>query len=75
MYAVWSGDDAEADDLGAAETDDLGDADEIDLGDAEADDLGDADEFNLAMSVGTDHARTVNLPSRCPVFLVVQLRQ
>jgi len=43
MYAVWSGDDAEADDRG----------------DAEADDRGDADELNLAMSVGTDHARAV----------------
>jgi len=67
IYAVWSGDDAEADDLGDAEADDLGDAeaDDLgdaeadDLGDAEADDLGDADELNLAMSVVTDHTRTV----------------
>ena len=66
MYAVWSGDDAETDDLGDAEADDLGDAETDDLGDAETDDLGraeaddlcDADELDLAMSVVTDHART-----------------
>jgi hypothetical protein len=59
MYAVWGGDDAEADDRGDAEADDRGDAEADDLGDAEADDLGDADELSLAMSVGTDHTRAV----------------
>src|SRR5215472_13096701 len=67
MYAVWGGDDAEADDLGDAETDELCDAEAADLGGAETDDLCDAeaadlceaDELDLAMMVVTDHARTV----------------
>ena len=58
IYAVWSGDDAEADDLCDAETDDLGRAEADDFGRAEADDLCDADEVDLAMIVVTDHART-----------------
>ena len=66
IYAVWSVDDAEADDLCDAETDDLGRAEADDLGRAEADDFGraeaddlcDADEVDLAMIVVTDHART-----------------